>query len=110
MGVRSAGRGSLMCHTDDLSLLDLSAVPFARLLALQDAVFDAIAAHDVASLSADAVTGCLHAVELVRHRQTAFDHRLVAALTEQITIGAVPVRSAKDFLIDALRVAPGEAA
>jgi hypothetical protein len=31
-------------------------------------------------------------------------------LSAQITIGAVPARSAKDFLIDALRAAPGEAA
>jgi hypothetical protein len=65
--------------------------------------------RDPSSFTAAEVVTSLHEQERYRRSMAALDHQLIAGLSEHIATGAVPARNARDFLVEALRVHPGEA-
>jgi hypothetical protein len=71
--------------------------------------YDRLTSLDVPSLGAEAVVDVLHRQEALRRRMIGFDHRLTAELSELMLTERVPARSAREFLVDSLRLSPREA-
>jgi hypothetical protein len=65
---------------------------------------------DLGGLGADEVVGLVHEAEALYRQFAAVDQHLLAALSQQISAGQVPVRDAKTFLIEALQVSGRDAA
>jgi Domain of unknown function (DUF222) len=90
-------------------LSGLSALDVEQLWAVQQAWLAVMVGRDVSAFTADEVVMSLHEQERHRRSMAALDHHLIAGLSEHIGTGAIPSRNARDFLVEALRVHPGEA-
>jgi hypothetical protein len=81
-----------------------------ELVASQQVLLDDLLARAAGGLSSAERVGCVHELERLRRRFSALDHVLIAGLCEDITTGVVPARNARDFLVEALRLHPAQAA
>ena len=90
-------------------LSGLSALDVEQLWTVRQAWLAVMVGRDVSAFTADEVVVSLHEQERHRRSMAALDHHLIAGLSEHIATGAVPARNARDFLVEALRVHPGEA-
>jgi Domain of unknown function (DUF222) len=68
------------------------------------------AATRVGVLTPQQLSVAMHTQEQVRRCSAGLDSELIAELSEQILVGLVPARDAKEFLVGALRLSPVEAA
>jgi hypothetical protein len=84
----------------------MSVPPSAVLL---DCFADLVGGCDVLGLSDEVFIAEIRAHERLRRQMVARDHVLVAELIERIATAQIPARDARTFLVDCLRLSPGEA-
>jgi hypothetical protein len=83
--------------------------PVAQLWARLAGVLDEIGALDPAGVSDEQLACSLHERERAQRRLVGVDHHLLPELADRIAIGRMPARSAREYLVRALRVSPLEA-